>query len=164
RDVLPNLLLRATLHRESMRLEINPSGLAALLRIAAPPSQSSSPIPFDVAVRLKRRGIEAKLVVHSSHGRPKAPDPKLVLLLADAHRWLDDLVTGRAASLRELARRYNRDKGEVSRTLPLAFLAPDIVEAILQGHQPVQITPHRLKRSRLPMCWDQQRSSLGFRS
>jgi hypothetical protein len=58
------------------------------------------------------------------------------LLLADAHRWLDDLVEGSAASLRELAQRYNRDKGEVSRTLPLAFLAPDIAEAILQGHQP----------------------------
>jgi hypothetical protein len=134
RDVLPSLLPRATLHRQSMRLEINPSSLAALLRIAVRPSQSSSPIPFAVAVQLKRRGIEAKLVMHSSHGRPKAPDPRLVLLLADAHRWLDELVKGRADSLRELARRYNRDKGEVSRTLPLAFLAPDIVEAIPQGH------------------------------
>jgi DNA invertase Pin-like site-specific DNA recombinase len=164
RDVLSNLLLRATLHRESIRLEINPASLAALLRIAAPASQSSSPIPFAVAVQLRRRGIEAKLVVHSSHGRPKTPDPKLVLLLADAHRWLDDLVTGRVASLRELARRYNRDKGEASRTLPLAFLAPDIVEAILQGHQPVDLTPHRLKRSGLSMRWEQQRGLLGFRA
>ena len=162
RDVLPNLLLRATLHRELIRLEINPSSLAALLRIAAPPSQSSSPIPFAIAVQLKRRGVEAKLVVHSSQGRPNAPDRKLVLLLADAHRWLDDLVKGRAASVRELARRYNRDKGEVSRTLPLAFLAPDIVEAILQGRQPVELTPHRLKRSGPPMRWDQQRSRLRF--
>jgi len=136
--------------------------LSVRLRIAAPASQSSSPIPFAVAVQLRRRGIEAKLVVHSSHGRPKAPDLKLVLLLADAHRWLDDLVEGRAASLRELAQRYNRDKGEVSRTLPLAFLAPDIAEAILQGHQPVELTPHRLKRSRLPMRWEQQRGRLGF--
>jgi len=45
--------------------------LSVRLRIAAPASQSSSPIPFAVAVQLRRRGIEAKLVVHSSHGRPK---------------------------------------------------------------------------------------------
>jgi hypothetical protein len=45
---------------------------------------------------------------------------------------------------------------------PLAFLAPDIVEAILQGHQPAELTPHRLKRSRLSMRWDQQFGRLGF--
>jgi hypothetical protein len=65
------------------------------------------------------------------------PDPKLMPLLADAHRWLDDLTTGRVGSIRELARRYGRDKGEVSRILPLAFLAPYIIAAILHGRQPV---------------------------
>jgi hypothetical protein len=48
--------------------------------------------------------------------------------------------------------------------LPLAFLAPDIVEAILQGRQPVELTALRLKRTRLPLSWVEQRRLLGFES
>jgi hypothetical protein len=55
------------------------------------------------------------------------------------------------------------DKGEVSRVLPLAFLAPDIAEAILDGRQPPELTASRLKRLRnLPLNWEQQRRYLGF--
>ena len=77
---------------------------------------------------------------------PTSPDEKLIAMLADAHRWLDALTEGRAASLRELARRTRRDVGEISRTLPLAFLAPTIVESILDGRQPVGLTPRALRR------------------
>jgi hypothetical protein len=48
--------------------------------------------------------------------------------------------------------------------LPLAFLAPDIVEAILQGRQPVELTVLRLKRIGLPLSWVEQRRLLGFES
>ena len=73
-------------------------------------------------------------------------DEKLVALLADAHRWIEDLMKGRASSVRDLARQNHCDVGEVSRTLPLAFLAPDLVEAILAGRQPVHLTPRQFKR------------------
>ena len=84
-------------------------------------------------MQLKRRGVEAKLVMKAAGNRSSLPDTKLVAIFADALRWIDDLAQGRASSVRDLARRNNRDPGEVSRTLPLAFLAPDIVEAILEG-------------------------------
>ena len=52
--------------------------------------------------------------------------------------------------------------GDVSRALQLAFLAPDLVEAILDGTQPVALTPERLKRAReLPLLWEDQRAMLG---
>ena len=51
-----------------------------------------------------------------------------------------------------------------SRCLPLAFPAPDIVEAILQGRQPVELTVLRLKRIGLPLSWVEQRRLLGFES
>jgi len=45
----------------------------------------------------------------------------------------------------------------------LAFLAPDIVEAILRGRQPIKLTPEKLKRLRnLPKSWEEQRKLLGF--
>ena len=47
--------------------------------------------------------------------------------------------------------------------LPLGMLAPDIVEAILAGHHPPELTASRLKRLRhLPTSWDEQRRVLGF--
>ena len=49
--------------------------------------------------------------------------------------------------------------------LPLAFLAPDIVEAIVQGRQPVALTARYLKRLKpLPASWAEQRRLLGFES
>ena len=47
--------------------------------------------------------------------------------------------------------------------IPFAFLAPDIVEAILGGRQPVELTAARLKRVRdLPVSWVEQRHLLDF--
>ncbi len=51
----------------------------------------------------------------------------------------------------------------MSRRLPLAFLAPDIVEAILEGHQPIELTAAQMMRIRdLPLSWAEQRQRLGF--
>lgn len=76
---------------------------------------------------------------------------------------MDDLVTGNAGSIRDIALRASMDESDVSRFLPLAFLAPDIVEAIVAGKQPVDLTTERLKRIRsLPHAWKDQRRLLGF--
>jgi site-specific DNA recombinase len=106
------------------------------------------------------RGIEAKQVIRTADA--SSPDLKLVALLANAHRWVDKLAQGRAASVGDLARQSNRDPSEVSRALPLAFLAPTIVKAILEGRQPFDITPQQLKRGVLSILWADQRRSFGF--
>jgi site-specific DNA recombinase len=54
------------------------------------------------------------------------------------------------------------DPAEISRLLPLACLSPDIVEAILGGHQPANLTVERLKRlPDLPVEWSKQHQLLG---
>ena len=64
---------------------------------------------------------------------------------------------------RYLAEHHGIDQGNVSRRLPLAFLAPDIVEAILQGRQPIELTAARMLRIRdLPLSWAEQRQRLGI--
>jgi site-specific DNA recombinase len=51
----------------------------------------------------------------------------------------------------------------IARHLPLAFLAPDIVEAILSGRQPPDLTAKTLfKRVDLPLDWQAQRALLGL--
>jgi hypothetical protein len=126
--------------------------------------QSEGLFSLVVPMQMQRRGVEAKLVMQSTGAQSSSPDPKLVTLFADAHRWMEDLARGRVASVRELARQNDRDVGEVSRTLPLAFLAPDIVEAVLDGRQPINLTPRQLKRiTGLPCRWHDQRRRLGVR-
>ena len=72
-------------------------------------------------------------------------------------------LDGQARSVRDLAERLGVNQGDVSRILPLGLLAPDIVEAILDGRQPVELTVTRLKRVRdLPISWAEQRRILGF--
>ena len=114
-------------------------------------------------LRLQRRGPELRIVLQGAAAPPPKPDPLLVQRLIEARtRAADYLDPGQGLSLSAIARRAGVHVGDVSRALQLAFLAPDLVEAILDGTQPVALTPERLKRAReLPLLWEEQRAMLG---
>jgi hypothetical protein len=77
--------------------------------------------------------------------------------VARAHQWSDDLLAGRAQSVAEIAERERVGARYVRRLLRLAFLAPEIVEAIAAGHQPPELTAEALaERIDLPLLWNQQ--------
>jgi len=67
-------------------------------------------------------------------------DPALVKALARAFRWRRMLEDGRYASIRELAAAEGVDRSYVGRLLKLTLLAPDAVEAILDGQHPEDLT------------------------
>ena len=85
-------------------------------------------------------------------------DPALVKALARAFRWRRMLETGAASSVSDIARQEKLNTSYVSRVLRLTLLAPDIVEAILEGRQPPEITLRGLMMA-FPSAWDAQRSS-----
>ncbi|MCT8971443.1 recombinase family protein [Microbaculum marinisediminis] len=115
-------------------------------------------IPIEVEAHTLRCGKQTRLVVGDVETEHRSPDPKLVKLVADAHRWFDDLRTGRRATIAEIAANANQQVSHVSRTIGLAFLAPDIAKMILMGSQPISLTPERLKANRpLPLEWNEQR-------
>ena len=120
--------------------------------------------PFLVVAPLRLRARTG--TAHRAAGRGRAgakPDPLLVRRLIEARaRVADYLDPDQGLSLSAIARRAGVHVGDVSRALQLAFLAPDLVEAILDGTQPVALTPERLKRAReLPLLWEEQRAMLG---
>jgi site-specific DNA recombinase len=166
RELIQTLVSRGTLTPASIRLEIKPQALAGLGTGAdAAPNGPMAPYVVTAPVELRRRGVEAKIVIRANDTERTKPDEALVRTIADALRWIDDLALGRATSLRDIARRNRRDVGEISRILPLAFLAPEIVAAILDGKQPIGLVPHRLKR--MPMLsadWRTQSHQLRLRS
>ena len=95
-------------------------------------------------------------------GAPWAPRPRvdnaMVKALARAFRWQRMLDEGVCGTIEELARRERVNRGYMSRVLRLTLLAPDIVEAILDGRQP-EVTLEELLEG-FPVEWAGQRNHL----
>ncbi len=120
-------------------------------------------VMISVPIALRRRGVEAKLVIADPGKTRGQTDPQLCRLVARARLGFNQLASGDVPNLRAMAKRDGLHESEISRILPLAFLAPDIVKAILDGRQPVELTAESLKRlPALPTDWDAQRRLLGF--
>ncbi len=165
RNLLRRFVQRIELHPDRLTIMIDRVKLALMLagdRVSVSHTNTDVIATLDLPHQLKRRGVETKIVLG---GKSRTPhhDEGLISLIAKAHRWLEKLGSGEIVSITDLATQENLDRNEISRFLPLAFLAPDIIEAILAGTQPVDLTIKKLRRmAALPDAWEDQRSLLGF--
>jgi site-specific DNA recombinase len=82
-------------------------------------------------------------------------------VIAKAHLYLEALTDGSGAGHTEVADRLGIHDPDISRILPIAFLAPKITEAILTGRQPADLTIAKLTRMLdLPTSWKDQAALL----
>ena len=86
-------------------------------------------------------------------------DPALIKAIARGRAWFEELATGRVRSLQDLAKRDGISRRYIRRLVDLA-LGPELVEAILQGRQPVALTATRLTELDLPLDWTEQHKLL----
>ena len=108
-------------------------------------------------VSLRRRGVEAKLVV----GDPKpSPDPVLLRTLTEAHLWADALRTG--TPIKAVAGEAGRHDVFIRTRGQLAFLSPKIQAAICAGTQPTEITLKRILARPVPLAWEVQERLYGI--
>ena len=123
---------------------------------------SSSTIELTAAVAFKRCGVETKLMLPGldQPNNSARRDPALIKAIARGRAWFDELATGRALSLQALAERDGISRRYIRRLVGLAFLSPELVEAIVQGRQPVELTATRLTELDLPLDWSEQRRLL----
>jgi site-specific DNA recombinase len=93
------------------------------------------------------------------------PPPITIQALQDAVRkarvWNQALVTGEVCTMTEPARQEHVTQRYIAHLIGLAFLAPDIIEAILPGNVPVDLSLGRLKKG-FPLDWKEQRKAFGF--
>lgn len=108
-------------------------------------------VPFTLT---KRGGRKAILLPHDMP-KPSEPDNTLIKALARAFRWKRMLESGEAATINDLANRERIAPSYLGRLLRLTFLAPDIVEAILEGAQDQSLTAETL-RGGIPDDWGKQ--------
>ena len=151
---------------DQVELKSNGIGVSIMLPVAGA-EKSRVELPDQVAIarsfpmQMKRRGVELRLIV-GDHDRSAAiVDLSLMKAVARAHRWFDEISTGKAKSLAAIAAREGLAVRYVGRLIRLAFLAPEIVEAIVEGRQPPTLTAEALtRRIELPLSWRSQRAAL----
>ncbi|MBO6540458.1 MAG: recombinase family protein [Rhizobiaceae bacterium] len=169
RTTIKMLIERIDLQPAKLLLTISCNGLLSLFGYE-PASTSSgdsaaSPLRLECPMSLRRRGVETRLVINDNRNVEREPDPNLVSTIVSAHHYLFQLSDGSGRSLSEIAAANDVDRSDFARTLRLAFLSPKLLDGILEGTQPIELTVRHLSRlSDLPLCWSEQERLLGFAS
>jgi hypothetical protein len=126
---------------------------------------SASELILTAKVRLRRSGIESKLV-YPSGPKPTVHARSLTALrkaLLTSLRWNEALLSGEVRFLDALIARDSLNPRQVHRLRKLAFLAPDIMDRIIAGDVPESLTLERLKKD-FPIEWSAQRDHFGLKS
>jgi hypothetical protein len=117
-----------------------------------------------VPLTVRKRGGRKQVVMPDGAcwGQPRPRiDNTMVKAIARAHRWKRLMESGRFASVTELAEAEKINQSYLCRVLRLTLLAPDIVEAILDGRQPAALQMDALLRP-MPLEWAAQRAALSL--
>lgn len=116
-------------------------------------SEAAQTLTVVIPLRLKPRGGRKAMVTPGVLERQQ--DITLIKAVARAFRWRRMLESGRFSTINELAAAERINSSYVSRVLRLMLLAPDIVEAILDGRQPEGMTLPGLMQP-FPVEWERQ--------
>ncbi len=158
---LAEIVERLDLSRDGIRVALKLPIFPAEERGGAPPSYIA--LTKFVPMQMKRRGVEMRMVIEGD-SNPSRIDLPLLKAVARARSWSDDLLSGRVRSVDELARREGVEGRSVRRLIRLGVLSPRIVEAIVEGRQPPDLTVITLtRRIDLPLLWSAQEQALNLR-
>ena len=159
--------MRIDIQPDQVEVQVRPNAIAYLtLDEFKPDPRLTGPVEtLVVPARLKRTGREIRMIVEGAKGggRNAKPDRSLVRLILTALRYKDLVLKARGQSIKELCAEEGVSRSYFTRALRLTYLAPDIIQAVLQATQPLGLSAAELKRaSKLPLNWDEQRTLLGF--
>jgi DNA invertase Pin-like site-specific DNA recombinase len=156
RDLLASFLRRIIVQENNIEVLISRAELRQVLEKGEDfvptsldrPHKSVHPddlICLTIDAKLKRSGGEVHLVVppHSGGAPSPQPNPSLMKAVARARSWYERVLEGKSSNQRSLTLHAGLTRRYIGKVFGCAFLAPDIVEAILEGRQPrVECTVH----------------------
>jgi hypothetical protein len=156
------MLKRIVLRIGSLGVVFDRALLRSFLTLSpSPDADSGEGETFDLrvpmAIRTRGRQIKLVLLGCANGAAPDEPDKPLLRALVRAHRWFELLKSGQAGSIAAIAAAEQLTGAYVTRVLRLAFLSPDLVERMLDGSHPPEVTADRLTlRTDLPLAWSKQ--------
>ena len=106
-------------------------------------------VPLAIRRRPGRKTVVTPVCQQGGTVMPTRADPALVKALARAFRYQRLLDEGRYASISEMAKSERIERGDLGNLLRLTLLAPDVVEAILDGRQTADLGLAKL----VALCW-----------
>ncbi|MCG6118855.1 MAG: recombinase family protein [Aquimonas sp.] len=143
---------RATITPGKIELTLDQDRVAELLGVE-PLSIDPTTLRFEAPFQLRKRGVESKLII--GHGHAQRLDATLMRSLAKAHHYYEAIKRG--ATFEDIAAAEKLSKRRILQVIDLAFLAPDIVRAVVHGEQPIALTAKWLGQNSLPSDWEAQR-------
>ncbi|WP_221793665.1 recombinase family protein [Aquisediminimonas sediminicola] len=169
-DVMPPSALRGVLFDLGLKIEAGRDEVAADVDtvmfarkigvVIAANTQIPSRIPLPIANVIKRRGHELRMVVSGDSDGPSKRDGRLVAFILKAQQAKRKLMELNADEI-QCADEYSLK--HLARMARIAYLAPDIIAAILDGTQPQTLNARGLLRAaEVPLSWNDQRRMLGF--
>jgi hypothetical protein len=119
-------------------------------------------VPWHKIPSTRHREILLPDTIQPQRARPIRSETRatLVASIARGRRWLNELIDDAKASVESIAKRECCSVRQVNMTISLAFLAPDLVKAAIDGQLPRGIGVTRLRDA--PVEWSRQRAMLGF--
>ena len=163
-EIIRNVLDRIDLHEDRVIIRIDNRGLLNIIRA----DSSIQPSPNDLiierqAIRL-RRGKALKLVIPatSSSDSSSMRDERLIALIRESREIMAQINANPDKSIPALASEQGRCRVRMMKVAKLACLDPYIVTAIVEGRQPLQLTPGKLLAAELSLAWADQQRALGF--
>jgi hypothetical protein len=119
-------------------------------------------VPWQKTPSMRRREILLPASGVPQHARPIRSETRatLVASIARGRRWLGELVADPTTSAESISQREGCSLRQVNMTISLAFLAPDIVRAAIDGRLPRGIGVTRLRDA--PVEWSRQHAMLGL--
>jgi site-specific DNA recombinase len=167
RELLERYLEHVTLTANHLELRLRQSVEAAQAQNSATNGSSAPPITNITTITVPWTSpvpAAVKGIIHvPAHNTPITPSRRdaLLMAIAKARKWIDELAHGRLGSLAVLARREGKLERHIRLLLPLAFLSPRIVSGLLDGTAPARLTITALARA-LPWSWAEQERCLGL--
>ena len=167
------LLTRVEVGSSGIDIRVSRAGLADLLARKTPDlakprggetKSAADVLTLKVPARLKRVGREMRMLVENPADQTPA-DRGLLRIIARAHDIQLRLMQNVDLTVHEVASEQHVSAAYVYSVLRLSVLAPDIVNSIVNGRNPPQLTAKKLMRlsPHLPIDWTEQRQLLGFR-
>lgn len=161
--IVRSLIHQITVNHGRLDIELSQPSLSALLK-----DESATGIPDDttlikeiIPATLTSLGKQKRLIIEGQGTQTGQPNPELIKAIALGHVWHRKLLSGEFTSQKALAESLNLAESHVARYAQLGLLAPDIVEAILSGHQPLGLSMAQLYKVSTS-DWQAQRRQLGF--